>query len=315
MADKKTKTNSVKIVGYLKENNLEQIVNARGDKVIRGSIIVATDKISSHKIQFYVAERTSNGEDSKDYASLLGLLPDNTITVASFLKENPDADFAMASNAASKVWVMARFEEYATKVGERTRSMITLKGFRAGFSTIKADKPFKPCAEFDVDIYINKMTDETDNDGKKTGRILIEGLIPKYDGSVDKIDFVAVQDNNVANYIDKNYKVSDTVLIKGDVVSIQERAVVAGSDESDLFFGRSSAAPQYETVFVRERRIMGGAKTPIHQGEEGSISLEFVKNGLAARELKMVANGEKSSNNVSTAKVSKPSFTAEDLDF
>ena len=84
MAEKKTKTNTVKIVGYLKENNLEQIVNARGDKVIRGSIIVATDNISSHKIQFYVAERTSSGEESKDYASLLNLLPDNTITVASF---------------------------------------------------------------------------------------------------------------------------------------------------------------------------------------------------------------------------------------
>lgn len=314
MAEKKTKTNTVKIVGYLKENNLEQIVNARGDKVIRGSIIVATDSISSHKIQFYVAERTSSGDESKDYASLLNLLPDNTITVASFLKENADADFAMAANAASKVWVMARFEEYATKVGERVRSMVTLKGFRAGFS--KADSGFNPCAEFDVDIYINKMDYETDEAGKKTGRILIEGLLPKYDGSVDKIDFVAVQDNNVANYIDKNYKVTDTVNIKGDVVSIQERTIVAGSDESDMFFGRVTTAPQYETVFVRERRIMGGAKTPIHAGEEGCIEQSFVKNGLASREVKMIANGEKSSNSAPVVKASpKPSFTADDLDF
>ena len=179
MAEKK-KTNTVKLVGYLKENNLEQITNARGDKVIRGSLIIATDKISSHKVQFYVAETTSNGEDSKDYASLLTLLPDNTITIASFLKENSSADFDTAANASSKVWVMARFEEYATRSGERTRSMVTLKGFRAGFS--KADKAFTPCAEFDVDVYINKIEPEVENE-EKTGRLLIEGLIPKYNGA------------------------------------------------------------------------------------------------------------------------------------
>ena len=313
MAEKKvTKTNTVKIVGYLKENNLEQIVNSRGDQVIRGSVIIATDALSSHKVQFYVAEKTANGEDSKDYASLLKLLPDNTITVASFLKENPEADFNMAANAASKIWAMARFDEYATRTGERTRSLITLKGFRAGFS--KADAPFTPCAEFDVDIFINKMTDEEDENGKKTGRVIIEGLIPKYDGSVDKLDFIAVSENNIANYISKNYNVYDTVNIKGDVVSIQSRKMVAGSDNSE-FFGRGASTPQYETTFVRERRIMGGSKTPIHQGEEGSVSLEAVKNGLAAREVKMTANGEKAS----SAPVSKPTprvtVTADDLDF
>ena len=230
-----------------------------------------------------------------------------------FVLDNPDADFNMAANAASKVWVRADFDEYATRTGERTRSIITLKGRNGGFS--KADAPFTPCAEFDVNIFINKMTDEEDEDGKKTGRLILEGLLPKYDGSVDKIDFIAVAENNIAGYIGKNYNIYDTVNIKGDVVSLQERTQIAGSDNSE-FFGRGASTPQYETIFIRERRIMGGSKTPIHQGEEGSISLESVKNGLAAREVKMIANGEKASNSAPAIKpASKQTVTADDLDF
>lgn len=313
MAEKK-KTNTVKLVGYLKENNLEQITNARGDKVIRGSLIIATDKISSHKVQFYVAETTSNGEDSKDYASLLTLLPDNTITIASFLKENSSADFDTAANASSKVWVMARFEEYATRSGERTRSMVTLKGFRAGFS--KADKAFTPCAEFDVDVYINKIEPEVENE-EKTGRLLIEGLIPKYNGSVDVVDFVAVSEDGVSKYIGEHYAVGDTVNLKGDVVSLQDRQLVETEDTE--YFGRSSG-PQYETKFIRERRVVGGSKNPLHEGDEGAITKQFVKEGLAARELKMDENGVKAKSSPNggaqtAAAAPKKTSTPDDLDF
>lgn len=313
MAEKK-KTNTVKLVGYLKENNLEQITNARGDKVIRGSLIIATDKISSHKVQFYVAETTSNGEDSKDYASLLTLLPDNTITIASFLKENSSADFDTAANASSKVWVMARFEEYATRSGERTRSMVTLKGFRAGFS--KADKAFTPCAEFDVDVYVNKIEPEVENE-EKTGRLLIEGLIPKYNGSVDVVDFVAVSEDGVAKYIGEHYAVGDTANLKGDVVSLQDRQLVETEDTE--YFGRSSG-PQYETKFIRERRVVGGSKNPLHEGDEGAITKQFVKEGLAARELKMDENGAKAKSSPNSgaqtaAAAPKKTSTSDDLDF
>lgn len=290
---KKAKVNSVRVVGYLKENNLEKITNSRGDDVIRGSLIISTDKISSHKVQFYVSSKTASGADSKDYASLEELLPVNTITIASFLKDNPDADFDGAANAASKVWVMGRLDEYATRTGERTTSMVTIKGFRGGFSKIEK-APFTPHAEFDIDIYIKEMTPEKDESGVETGRILIEGAVPKYNKTgplVDVIDFVAVKEDSVAKYVAANYAVGDTVNIKGDLISLYERRVVENSDDSE-YFGRVMA-PQYETTFIRERRIAGGSRVPLHQGDEECITTEFVKEGLAERENKMVENGQR----------------------
>lgn len=280
------KNNTVKVVGYLKENKLERIVNSRGAQVITGSLTIATDKLSSHRIQFYVSEFMKSGEESEDYNNLLALLPENTITIASFLKENPEADFATAANAASKIWVIARFEEYASRTGERVRSMITLKGFKAGFA--KADKPFTPCAEFTVDVYINELTPEV-VDEEETGRIILEGLIPKYDGSVDKIDFIAGTEDGIADYIKKNYHQGDTVNLTGDVVNLQERHLVADAEDENAHFGRPASGPQYETKFIHERRICGGSTTALREG----FAADVIKEGLATREIKMTENGER----------------------
>ena len=290
MAEKKknSRANNVRIVGYLKENNLEQITKDDGTTAIRGSLIVATDKISSYKIQFYVSSVNSSNEASADYERMEALLPQNTITIASFLKNNSETDFEAAAAMASKVWIMARFDEYATRSGERVNSMITLKGSRGGFAS---EDKFQPTADFKADIYINKMTPEYDADNNATGRIWIEGYLPKYDKSVDVIDFVAINEYNVSKFISENWKAGDSVYVEGQLVNIQER-ILADENAASTQFGRPSA-PQYETRFIRERQITGGAGTPKRTAEEGAITAEEVKNGLAEREVKMARNGAK----------------------
>lgn len=286
----KKRVNRVKIVGFIKENNLEKIRSAKDMDVIRGSLVVATDKISSHRVQFWVPEFLHNGSESEDYKALESLLPENTISVASYLKNNTEANFADAIEVATKVWVLATLEEYATRKGERETSVATLRGFKAGVSKTSEEKPFVPCAEFDVDIYVNKLEPEVDESGAETGRLLVEGLIPKYDNSVDKIEFIAVAEDNVAAYINANYHPGDTATIKGDVVSIQER--ILKEQDTTEFFGRTPD-PQYETKFIRERRILGGSAKPIKQGEEGCISSDFVREALLLREEKMQRNGQR----------------------
>lgn len=294
MSTEKTKSvaknNTVHIVGYLKENNLELVKNKKGEEVIRGAIIVATSEIESHKIQFYIPKIDRNGQESKDFTRLSELLPEKTISIASFLKANESANYLSASQAASKVWVMAHFEEFASRVGERERSIITLKGFRAGFKQDTTESPFVPCADFTVDVYVNSIEKEADTEGKETGRLLLEGIMPLYNGSAYKMTFVAPVEENVASFISGNYAVGDTVTLKGDVVSIQQK--VKKSAEDDEFFGRGNDI-QYETKFIRERRIAGGSKTPIKQGEEGSFLLEDIKAALAERTIKMDENGKR----------------------
>lgn len=284
-----SRKNTVRLVGYLKENLLEMVENSRGENVIRGSIIVATNDHDSHKVQFYVPEKTKNGEDSAEFEAMKSLLPENTISIAQYLKSTPTANYATASNMSSKIWVMARFEEYATKSGERETSMITLKGFKAGYKTATESSPFTPSASFSCDVYLNKIENETDEEGKDTGRLLIEGYCSQYDGSVFKIDFVAPEEDNIASYIKGHYKEKDTVTLNGDLVSLSYLEKPENTDKQQ-FFGR--AIEERSVIkFIRERVIRGGSKDPIHDGEEGSITTEQIKDGLVIREEKIKKSG------------------------
>ena len=54
MADKKKEKqnkNSVIIVGYLKENNLEKVSNPEKGDIIRGSLLIAVDESKSYKVE------------------------------------------------------------------------------------------------------------------------------------------------------------------------------------------------------------------------------------------------------------------------
>lgn len=288
--------NKVRIVGYLKENNLELITNSRGDSVVRGSLVIATDEVNSHKVQFYVAEKTKAGEPSKDYAELVKLLPESTVTVASYLEADPSADFQTAANAATKIWAMARFDEYAKNKDGKEVSSVTMKGFRAGLKTAADKNPFAPVAEFTVDAYIDTITEEVGD----TGRLVLETYLPKYDGSVQKIVFVAPTEDGIASYIKGHYAPHDTVMLTGDIVSIQQRKLVEDTAPG-AFFGRA-LEPQYETTFVRERIIRGGSATPIHQGEEGCIADAAVKSGLVMRKMTIDGNTAKDGMSYSASK-------------
>ena len=298
MADKKEKNakkNSVHLTGFLKENLLEKITDKDGKEVIRGSMTIATSSIDSHKVTFYASRFDKDGNETEAYKNLEEMLPEKTISVASYLKNTPTAIFDTAANGSTKLWAQARFEEYAKRKGEREDSSVFLRGFKAGFKTASDKSPFVPRAEFSVDVYLNDIKEEVVEE-KETGRLLIEGIIVSYNGMAHKIDFVAPAEDGIADYIRANYKVGDTVTLNGDVLNIYEKRAVEDDKEEEAFFGRS-AGKQYETVFVRERRIRGGSKTPIHQGEEGSYSTKEVKKALVNREAKMVENGKKSKDN------------------
>lgn len=320
MEEKKNKKNSVRIVGYLKENLLELTTDKFGKQVIRGSVVVAVNEIDSHKIQFYVNSTDRNGQINENFEKFRDLLPSNTISIASYLKENPTANFALASSMASKIWVMARFEEFITHKDNKDISMILLKGYKAGFKTATDTAPFVPSAAFTCDVYIELLTKELNEAGEDTGRILLQGILPVYDGSVYRIEFVAPADQNIAKYVNDNYQVTDTVTLTGDVLSLVESVAVENKEAKSESFGRSFGdGRQYVTKFTRERRIYGGSTTPIHLGEEGSITREEVKDGLAKRELKIKKDfGDfKTTTTVEPSKAAVSASTpfSDDLDF
>lgn len=325
--------NSVKLVGYLKETTLTEKVSSNNRHFITGNITIAVDEFNTHRVRF-TAFKEDDEEKNEKYELLSKFLPANTISIASYLKSTPTANFATAASAAARVWVMAGFEEYAARKGENEKSSVLLRGYTIGNSDPK--KEFIPAATFEIDTYIKDIEDEADEDDNPTGRLLITGLLPGYKGIMYQIPLVAPVEYNVAKFIRSNYKVGDTARLCGDLVAMRVRLDDNGGDdeeESDRF--GKEIEPQVTTRFIREYVITSGPKKPVQQGEEGCISDKAVTEGLALRETTMDENGKRKPKETETEegsaaveqeesapaptpapqKEEKPAAYSEDLDF
>lgn len=280
--------NKVQIEGYLRENNLELIRNDKQEEVIRGSLVVALDNVRSCRAQFYVSRFNTlkpgetTRQESKAYSRLVELLPGNTISISSLMKDQAAMTFDVAKESATKVWIIGALQEYIRKdeKGE-VISSTTIKGLSAGIKTESDKHPFTQKAEFEVEMYIEGKRPEM-KDGEETGRIVLTGLIPEYDDSVSRIEFVT-ELGDATDYIEENYNVGQTVKVYGDVINTYVRVEKEGGGHT---FGRT-LEPQYETTFTSERQIFGGTATPLDEDEENALKKAEIKAALAKRQQKI----------------------------
>lgn len=280
--------NKVQIEGYLRENNLELIRNDKQEEVIRGSLVVALDNVRSCRAQFYVSRFNTlkpgetTRQESKAYSRLVELLPGNTISISSLMKDQAAMTFDVAKESATKVWIIGALQEYIRKdeKGEAISST-TIRGLSAGIKTESDKHPFTQKAEFEVEMYIEGKRPEM-KDGEETGRIVLTGLIPEYDDSVSRIEFVT-ELGDATDYIEENYNVGQTVKVYGDVINTYVRVEKEGGGHT---FGRT-LEPQYETTFTSERQIFGGTATPLDEDDENALKKAEIKAALALRQQKI----------------------------
>lgn len=280
--------NKVQIEGYLRENNLELIRNDKQEEVIRGSLVVALDNVRSCRAQFYVSRFNTlkpgetTRQESKAYSRLVELLPGNTISISSLMKDQAAMTFDVAKESATKVWIIGALQEYIRKdeKGE-VISSTTIKGLTAGIKTESDKHPFTQKAEFEVEMYIEGKRPEM-KDGEETGRMVLTGLIPEYDDSVSRIEFVT-ELGDATDYIEENYNVGQTVKVYGDVINTYVRVEKEGGGHT---FGRT-LEPQYETTFTSERQIFGGTATPLDEDDENALKKAEIKAALALRQQKI----------------------------
>lgn len=280
--------NKVQIEGYLRENNLELIRNDKQEEVIRGSLVVALDNVRSCRAQFYVSRFNTlkpgetTRQESKAYGRLVELLPGNTVSISSLMKDQAAMTFDVAKESATKVWIIGALQEYIRKdeKGE-VISSTTIKGLSAGIKTESDKHPFTQKAEFEVEMYIEGKRPEM-KDGEETGRIVLTGLVPEYDDSVSRIEFVT-ELGDATDYIEENYNVGQTVKVYGDVINTYVRVEKESGGHT---FGRT-LEPQYETTFTSERQIFGGTATPLDEDDENALKKAEIKAALALRQQKI----------------------------
>lgn len=287
--------NYVGITGYLKENTLECVKTKDGKDAIRGNLIVATSDNEAYKVQYYASRFYNSGKENPTFKDLVEFLPSKTMSIAAYLSGNPTANFQTAAQCSTKVYVRAHMEEYATKLDNKERSIVSLRGDAAKLKTVTDSHPFVPEAIFAADMYIESMSEETafDKDTENvepTGRLAISGLIPDYKGVMNRISFV-VPKGKLADFVQNNYEVHDTANFTGKLVDIEKKEVSA-EVVNDPFSWSGDNETQFKTTFIRERQIMGreSGKLPIHEGEEGCITQEEVKNGLVLRDQRIADN-------------------------
>lgn len=301
--------NLVFITGYLKENTLKVISSPKSGEAIAGSIIVAIDDVNAHKVQFYAPKTFKSGKGNKLYDELAKILPTVTISMASYLMQNPSANFSIASQCSTKITVRAHFDEYASKLDNKERNIITLKGDSVNIKTVTDAQGFKPSAKFTVDMFIKSIANETkyeDGEPIETERLVITGLIPDYTNRVHQITFVTGT-KEVSDFVSSNYHQNQTANFTGYLVNTTIREEAPKVDAGDSF-GWGDFNTKGKTTFVHERVIMGREpnKIPLEPTDPGAITLEEVKNGLVLRDEQIIKNTTNRNNGSSSSSSTKP---------
>ena len=267
--EKKSSRNFVLLVGSLKETTLELKTDNEGKRFVSGNVTVAVDEFNTHRVRFLVFENQLKDK----FDSVCGFLPSNVVSIASYLKANPTANFEVASKMAAKVWVTGSLEEYVKVSGENEKSSVTINGMKIGHS--EADK-FEPKATFELEGNIASLEDEV-VDEEETGRVKVELYVPAYKDLIYKMNFVVGTENNAAKFVREKFKAGDGLFIKGNLLAMRIQEMNDDEDvEVEDAFGEPTV-PQYTTRFVREMVIVGGHKV------DSLFTNKQLKDGLAAR--------------------------------
>ena len=134
-------------------------------------------------------------------------------------------------------------------------------------------------ASFVTDIFIMSMDDEVNREGETTGRLVVKGGIVQYGGKLDVVEFI-VEAPDTVEYISRNWKVGDTVTVKGRIrVTSQEEEVQSSGWGEDV--------PDTTTRFVRELIITTGDD----EGKEEDFAYDPAEIKKAANERKAMIEG------------------------
>ena len=256
--------NYVSIAGYLKENSLKHGWAFDGREAIWGNLIIATTESESFKIQFSAFRKDKSGADNKTYFDLNKLLSNKIVSINSYVSNNPKSTFQEAAQHSEKLLVRAAMEEHARLgINDDEITSVVLMGKDVAIKPNGCFGSFAPKATYDVDIFIESINREkisSRNNGEITERLVVSGLFPNYRGMMNRVSFV-VPSEKLSDFVLDNYKVGDTANFAGKLVGN-----TFGSIDECQILGRAAG------------------HMPIRQGENGCITPEEVKTGLALRD-------------------------------
>lgn len=262
MAETNLRQSEAKVLveGIVSEKDLK-VVTEDGTTKIQGSLTVKTGDTNFVRFNVNVNEKTKNGADNKTYAGIK--------TVMEEYKSIAEA----GEEDADRVRVNGDLNIYTGQNG-------TVVGYKSNFfNRLKNPAEMESKAEFSVEVFISSINPEINTDGDETGRVVVSGWVPTYNG-IEPIKLFAPEE--IASSIDDAFEPGQTVEFYGEVVNNRVEKVT----EIPVLIGKPRK--KVETSYKNEL-IINGASTAYEEDvtPKAPYMSDTIKAAIQERENKL----------------------------
>ena len=273
------------VVGTLSEKNLE-VKTENGKTAIKGSLTIKTSDVNFVTVGVNVNEMTKENKLNSTYAGIQTVMNEYH-SIAEVGEE--EATKIKITNGDINLYT-------SQKTGNET------VGFKSNFfNRYKEGEEFEPKAEFSIETFISSIVPEVDSEGQETGRTIVNGWIPTYNG-IEPIKLVA--DSEVGSAIESTFDVGQTVEFYGEIVNNKIETVT----EIPVAIGKPRRKVD---VKYKNDMLITGASEAYEEGvtSEKPYEAEVIKAAIQVREEKIAEEKAKSqsSNSTQTKTATKPS--------
>jgi len=271
----------VKVAGILAEKDMK-IETKEGKTVLSGSLTIKVDDVNSVRFNVYANQLTKEGKENSVYTGLKTVM-DEYKTIAE-----------VGEDAADRVAVTRGDINIFT--GREGKASV---GFKSNFfNRIKNLEDFEPNAEYSVEMFISGMVPELDKEQEETGRLIVKGWVPTYNG-IEPITLIAPAE--VADAVNDSFEPGQTVEFYGEIVNSK----IVITKEIPVKIGK----PRVETkTEYKNELLINGASEAYEEGitAEKPYDAAVIKAAIQERENK-IEEARNKANNTSPVATAKPS--------
>ena len=281
--------NNVRIVGVLKEKNLE-VKNGENGKFISGYILIETDENNVHRVNIYSSEKTKDKKPSGLYKGI-ETVKDSYVSLADCSQNNlpPEHAAKVAINTGR-----LGLNEYYSEDG----TLHSTWSISTSFVSRLKGEDFTPVAQFEVEGFIAGVKNKDD-------KVSVQLIVPVYGGRVIPIDFSTT--DKAGSFIEDNFKRGESAIFRGILLNIVEKEVKVKQ-------GFGEAREDVTIKYVRSLVINDGDENPYDEDGDKAWSSKDIKSALEAREVYLEELQAKSGKKSSTSRSASAS-ASESKDF
>lgn len=261
----------VRVTGYVSDIALEEKTE-EGKKKVVGSITVKASDTNFIQFNVNVNEKKKDGTENKTYAGIKTVMDEyksiekNGIDEADIIHVTGDINPFRSQNTGAEI------------IGYKSNFFNRLKN-RDEFSSDNPDN-----AEFSIELFIKSIVPEVNSDGEETGRVVVNGWLPTYNG-IEPVALIAPDEDGVADAISSTFEAGQTVMFFGNVLNTRTTT----TKEIPVAIGKPRI--EKKTVYKNELIITGASQAyeedvtqnPPYDADSIKAAIQERENEIAAQ--------------------------------